>query len=281
MSSQAKSSQAKSRAGSAAIRACATLLALGAAAPASANQGSPGRFVTPAKGFAYLTAADPAQLVAPAARKAQRPRRRPARMSPEEIREAEQRLSDLHYWTGRIDGAADEGLRHALIAFQKIEKRSRTGRLTAEELQALRVAARPSPAEAGAAHIEIDLKRQVLFVVDADGTASRILPVSTGTGKPFTSEGHTRNAITPCGRFRVQRKLTGWRKSPLGLLYYPMYLVGGVAIHGNPSVPVQPASHGCIRVPMFAAKELNAMTPLGTPVIVHDGRAAEKVPSGF
>jgi len=44
----------------------------------------------------------------------------------------------------------------------------------------------------------------------------------------------------------------------------------GIAIHGNPSVPVYPASHGCIRIPMFAAKEFSQMTPVGTPVIVYD-----------
>ena len=78
-------------------------------------------------------------------------------------------------------------------------------------------------------------------------------------------------AVTPLGHFHVQRKLDEWRKSPLGLLYYPMYIVGGIAIHGDRSVPVQPVSHGCIRIPMFAAEELNKETPIGKPVIVHDG----------
>ena len=131
-------------------------------------------------------------------------------------------------------------------------------------------ATRPSPLERGPAHIEVDLNRQVLFVVDADGTVSRILPVSTGSGKMFTSENYTQPAVTPTGRFRVYRKLEGWRESPLGLLYYPNYIVGGIAIHGNPAVPVDPASHGCIRIPMFAAEPLSKMMPIGTPVIVHD-----------
>jgi lipoprotein-anchoring transpeptidase ErfK/SrfK len=38
-------------------------------------------------------------------------------------------------------------------------------------------------------------------------------------------------------------------------------------------VPVQPASHGCIRIPMFASEEFSAITPIGTQVIVHDGSA--------
>ena len=47
-----------------------------------------------------------------------------------EIREAEQLLHDLGYWAGPIDGRMDELSRHALIAFQKVESRERTGRLT-------------------------------------------------------------------------------------------------------------------------------------------------------
>jgi N-acetylmuramoyl-L-alanine amidase len=194
-----------------------------------------------------------------------------APLDPDEIREAEQRLADLGYWTGPIDRTFDLASRQALIAFQKVEGRKRTGSINAEELEALRKAVRPKPLESSHAHVEIDLKLQVLFIVDARGIVSHILPVSTGSGQLFTSEGWSRRAITPTGRFTVQRKLQGWHKSPLGLLYYPTYILGGIAIHGNPLVPATPASHGCIRIPMFAAEELSEMTPVGTAVIVHDG----------
>ena len=143
--------------------------------------------------------------------------------------------------------------------------------LTGDELEAIRKAARPQPLESSFAHIEIDLKRQVLFIIDAGGIVSRILPVSTGSGNLFTSEGWTRRAVTPTGRFAIQRKLQGWHKSPLGLLYYPNYILAGIAVHGNPLVPNTPASHGCIRIPMFAAKDFSEMSPVGTVVIVYDG----------
>ena len=142
-------------------------------------------------------------------------------LSAEEIRGAEQRLSDLGYWTGPVDGVLDVGSRHALIAFQKVENRQRTGELTQDELQGLRTANRRPSREIGYAHLEIDLSRQVLFAIDSSGLVSKILPVSTGTGKLFTSEGRTRRAVTPCGRFTITHKIAGWRKSPLGLLYYP------------------------------------------------------------
>jgi N-acetylmuramoyl-L-alanine amidase len=192
-------------------------------------------------------------------------------VTPQMISEAQQRLLDLGYWIEEADGKWGEASRHGLIAFQKVERRARTGKLTPDELQALRTATRPLPREHGFVHVEIDLQRQVLFMVDAEGGVSKILPVSTGNGKLFTIEGEIDTAVTPVGRFRVYRKLPGWRKSPLGLLYYPSYIVGGIAIHGNPSVPAQPASHGCIRIPMFAAEEFSNMTPIGTQVIVYDG----------
>jgi N-acetylmuramoyl-L-alanine amidase len=193
----------------------------------------------------------------------------------EEIREAEQTLADLGYWTGPIDGKLDQASRHALIAFQKVESRVINGRLSRSELEAIRNARRPSPRESGYAHIEADLSRQVLFIVDATGQVAKILPISSGNGKEFTSEGWTRRAITPLGRFKIHRQIEGWRKAPLGDFYYPNYFLSGVAIHGYPSVPVVPASHGCIRIPIFAAKEFTEMTPIGTPVIVHDGGPVE------
>ena len=188
-----------------------------------------------------------------------------------EIREAEQLLNDLGYWTGPIDGRMDPASRQALIAFQKVEGRERTGRLRADDLDALRSARRPAPRDKSYAHVEIDLERQVLFVIGDTGEVTKVLPVSTGNGKEFTSQGWTRDAITPKGRFKVHNKIKGWRKSPLGMIYYPVYFLSGIAIHGYSSVPVTAASHGCVRIPMFAAKEFYNMIPTGMFVIVHGG----------
>jgi lipoprotein-anchoring transpeptidase ErfK/SrfK len=54
-------------------------------------------------------------------------------------------------------------------------------------------------------------------------------------------------------------------------MYYPSYFMVGTAIHGYQSVPVKPASHGCIRIPMFAAKKFYKMASMGMSVIVHEG----------
>ena len=197
-------------------------------------------------------------------------------LSAKEILEAEQRLWDLSYWTGPVDGKFDAESRHALIAFQKVERRARTGKLTLLELNALRNASRPVPRHSHYAHVEIDLERQVLFVIGEDGTVFRILPVSTGNGELYMDHGELHRARTPTGTFRVQRKINGWRLSSLGLLYYPNYIVNGIAVHGSPSIPTRPASHGCIRVPMFAAKELSLLMPIGMEVLIYDDRAGTR-----
>jgi lipoprotein-anchoring transpeptidase ErfK/SrfK len=216
------------------------------------------------------------------------PSPKPAAPTGEEINEARDLLGALGFWVifaeehkdGRIEQNQkfDTSMRHALIAFQKITGRKRTGVITADELQALRKAKRHEALESGYAHIEVDLAQQVLLIVDSCGACLRILPISSGSGEWFTEGGRTRRAVTPVGRFKVERKIAGWRKSALGLLYYPNYIVGGYAIHGNPSVPPQPASHGCIRIPMFAAKAFAEMAVIGLPVIIHDGKPSVEKP---
>ena len=187
-----------------------------------------------------------------------------------EAKEAERRLSEMGYWTGPVDGVIDGITRTALIAFQKWEGREITGRLTREDVEAIKNAPPPQPRDAGYKHAEIDVDRQVLSMSDDDGTIIRIVPVSTGSGRRYNEKGNRGLAYTPKGRFRIYGKVSGWKRSPLGLLYYPSYFSDGLAIHGNPSVPSLPASHGCIRVPMFASRAISKMLPVGTIVIIYD-----------
>jgi peptidoglycan hydrolase-like protein with peptidoglycan-binding domain len=187
-----------------------------------------------------------------------------------ELKEAERRLSEMGYWTGPVDGVIDDATQLALIAFQKWEGRTITGRLTRAELNAIRNAPSPQPRDPGYKHVEVDLDRQVLVLTNDEGTIVRILPVSTGSGKRYKEKLTSGLAYTPRGRFRIYGKLSGWRRSPLGLLFYPNYFSDGLAIHGNPSVPHEPRSHGCVRIPMFAAEEISRQLPVGTIVLIYD-----------
>jgi peptidoglycan hydrolase-like protein with peptidoglycan-binding domain len=192
------------------------------------------------------------------------------RLSRAEIRQAEQRLAALGFWTGPVDGVWDGASRQALIAFQKLQGTRRTGVLTRADLEALSVATplRPREPEPGP-RIEVDIGRQVLYRVDADGDVRDIVPISSGSGKTFHENGYPETrAITPCGHLQVYAKASGWKRSPLGEMHNPLYIVGGVAIHGSTEMRTYPASHGCIRIPMFASEQLPKVVPKGTPVFV-------------
>jgi len=179
-----------------------------------------------------------------------------------ELRQADARLAEMGYGTGRS----------ALIVFQKWEGRKVTGRMSREDHDAIMNADAPQPKDSGYKHVEVDLDRQVLLLTDEDGAIEKMLPVSTGSNKQYREKGGSGLAYTPRGRFRIINKIAGWRKSPLGLLYYPSYFSGGVAIHGNPSVPSTPQSHGCIRIPMSAAVSVYKQLSMGTIVLIYDNR---------
>jgi L,D-transpeptidase-like protein/putative peptidoglycan binding protein len=190
-----------------------------------------------------------------------------------ELKEAERRLSEMGYLTGRVDGTIDSDTRIGLITFQKWEGRKITAHLTRSELNAIRDANAPQPKDSGYKHVEVDLDRQVLLLTDREGVVKTILPVSTGSGKRYKEKRMSGLAYTPRGRFRIYGKISGWRRSDLGLLYYPNYFSDGLAIHGNPSVPHAPRSHGCVRIPMFAAREISRQLPIGTIVLIYDAQS--------
>jgi len=186
-----------------------------------------------------------------------------ARLKPSEVKEAERRLSEMGYPTGPI----------GLVTFQKWEGRRITGQLTRAELRAIREATAPRPKDSGYRHVEVDLDRQVMLLTDDDGAVTTILPVSTGSGKQYKEKRMSGLAYTPRGRFRIYGKMSGWRRSPLGLLYYPNYFSDGLAIHGNPEVPHTPRSHGCVRIPMSEAKKISEELPVGTIVLIYDSQS--------
>ena len=104
-------------------------------------------------------------------------------------------------------------------------------------------------------HIEVSKSRQILLVVH-NGETVAYLPVSSGAG-----------GITPVGNYRIRWKApatTTWLGS--AILYRTMTFRGNnYAIHGFPSVPAYPASHGCVRVPIWIADWLYQQSPVGEP----------------
>jgi PKD repeat protein len=168
-------------------------------------------------------------------------------------------LRRLHY--AAPSGPSFDGrLLDAVYAFQKVQGLPRTGVVDARFWRALSNPRLPTPRFARpAGHLEVNKTLQVLYVVQASRVAL-IVPISTAG---------VAGAFTPVGRFAVYRKVGGFDPSPLGTLYDPLYFTGGYAIHGNPSVPPYPASHGCVRIPMWMAPHLYRTVPYGQTVYVY------------
>jgi peptidoglycan hydrolase-like protein with peptidoglycan-binding domain len=186
-----------------------------------------------------------------------------------QLREAKQLLLKLGFWTGPVDDSLDEATYYAALAFQRVTHLPKTGILRDSDLNALRHTSPLRPRITGSFHFEVDISQQILFAVLPDGTVAHILPVATGSGNFFTQGGKTRRALTPVGSFTVRRKIDGWRQSPLGLMYYPSYIQGGVAIHGSLRLPKRPLTFGCIAVPLLAAEMLSKQMPIGTVIVIY------------
>ena len=165
----------------------------------------------------------------------------------------EHRLAELHYALAAVDGYYGSDTVDAAIAFQKVHGLARTGTVDARFWRELQDAHVPRPRHPGD-HVEVDKERQVLFLV-RDGEVTLVVPVSTGaTGN------------TPVGRWHVYSKVPGYNAKEM---YYSSFFVGGFAIHGYHSVPPYPASHGCVRIPLWVAQRVYSLIDYGTAVYIY------------
>ncbi|MFI5841420.1 L,D-transpeptidase family protein [Catenuloplanes sp. NPDC051500] len=168
-----------------------------------------------------------------------------------EITGLQERLTALGYWNGPADGRFGPLTQQAVYALQKAAGIKLTGTVDAATITALSDGARPSAQSRQGHRVEIDLKKQLLLIVD-NGAVTKIFNTSTGTNRHYRYQGRRYLAKTPAGRFAVKRQVNDWRYGPLGPLYRPKYFNGGIAVHGATSVPPWPASHGCARLSIEA-----------------------------
>lgn len=209
-----------------------------------------------------------------AAERAEQERVERERAEQEALTDAQQRLVDLGYLVGAVDGEQGQQTTAALMAFQAVSGLQVDGVLGPVTTEALADPPR-DPALAGGpgTRIEVDLDLQVLHLVEG-GERVVTMKVSSGNGEGYTrGDGSTGTANTPVGDFTIERRISGVRESSAGLgtLYDPMYFLGGYAIHGSNSVPAGPASHGCVRVSRADAVWLFDRVPDGTPVQLYGG----------
>lgn len=189
-------------------------------------------------------------------------------MSGRDVLALQQQLARLKYDVGAQNGKFGYDTLHALVPFQKVNGLPRTGIVDAATRARL---ARPVQAllreKRSGNQIEIDLTKQVL-IAGTNGVVTRVLDISSGGGYIYEDQGKPYKADTPIGHYSIQRKINGIRVSRLGELYRPAYFFGGYAIHGSPSVPIYPASHGCIRVTNPSQDRQYDLLTIGTSVFL-------------
>jgi hypothetical protein len=150
-----------------------------------------------------------------------------------------QALVDEGYYTGgHVSGKFNHGSQLATLAFRKVNNMARNYRykpVIFEKLLQGKGAFRPRYHSGH--HVEVDISRQVMALVNGDDVVS-VFHVSTG--KPSTP--------TVRGTYHFYLKSPGYNSEGM---YYSVYFIRGYATHGYNPVPMhEAASHGCVRNPI-------------------------------
>lgn len=180
-----------------------------------------------------------------------------------DVAELQERLLELGFYRGPVNGAYDYATMAAVKRLQKACGAPVTGRVELATYRLLgREPERPATAAAkhspeGKIHLLIDTGKRTLTVF-SDGRPFKTYPVCVG--KPETP--------TPVGEWRVVYKATNWGGG-FGTRWLGLNVPWGIyGIHGTnkPWSIGQAQSHGCIRLYNRDVEELFPWVPVGTPV---------------
>jgi putative cell wall-binding protein len=148
---------------------------------------------------------------------------------------AEQTLKRQGYVLHDVDGYTDRFSVWAVYAFEKVAGLGANGHFAEREWRAMlrnpRLPVRRP--DLPKTHVEINIGKQLILLIK-DGKVRN--HIHTSTGKPSTP--------TIRGTFTVYEK-RNYRQS--NGMYRSIFFHGGYAMHGYPSIPLYPASHGCAR----------------------------------
>jgi peptidoglycan hydrolase-like protein with peptidoglycan-binding domain len=190
------------------------------------------------------------------------------------VKTLQRRLNALHYYAGRPDGGYGTDTLEAVWAFQEAQGLvpSPNGDVARAMRRALMHPRQPRVLvpRGGSTRVEVNLAHRYL-VLYRDDKPILISHISPGGGYYYCSPGGGCGyAITPTGDYHTLGFLPGWVTVPLGAMYNPVFFIGrAYAIHGDTEVPLDPASHGCVRIPMDIAAFFHTMLPdTGTPVYI-------------
>ncbi|WP_068259564.1 L,D-transpeptidase family protein [Janibacter limosus] len=172
----------------------------------------------------------------------------------------QRRLLANGYWHSGADGEYGQTTQQAVMALQKVHGLTRDGVCGPATWTAFENMYRPRGRTTSGTVMEVDLTKQlIIFVVG--GQTKWVMNTSTGKS----------GWRTPPGRFQIFRSVNRMDYGPLGALWRPRYFNRGIAIHGSPSIPGYPASHGCTRVSNAAVNYVwsAGLAPIGRKVWVY------------
>lgn len=232
-------------------------------------------------------------------------------MAGTQVQRVQERLAELKFNPGPVDGVYGSYTIQAVWAYQKLVlgvERDEVSEVLTDEMwqrmqDALDVEPRRKASEGRATtnHTEIYLPEQVVIFF-LDDEPALIAHISSGTeevwrevvtidpGEAWNEDGEEpieRGIMaighTPGGVFRYNRFVDGRRESILGGMWNPAYFNRGIAIHGAQNVPNYLASHSCIRINMYLSEIFWDYIDDGDQVFVwnHDGDEPEAAPDDY
>ena len=207
----------------------------------------------------------------------------------EDVKMVQQRLYDIGFDPGGVDGVYGTSTIQAVWAFEKLVLGTPPDKVTGQVTPAMwqrmeqPLGVQPLRPNGSPTHVEVYLPQQVL-VVFRDNQPILISHISTGSNQDWcevvkvdnddgtqTEKGICGKSITPGGVFSFNRRRAGWREGELGRMWNPVYFNYGIAVHGAGNVPSYPASHGCVRIPMHIGNYFPSLVKYGDQVFVFDG----------
>lgn len=221
-------------------------------------------------------------------------------LSGTDVAQVQTRLAELGFAPGTADGVFGDQTQQAVWAFEKLivktPRDQATGKVTNDMWQLMQDPITIQPRRTGAlTHMEIYLPEQVAIVF-TDDKPTLVIHISSGTGEtwcdtvsldtddkgnkldPPVQKAECGVSKTPGGVFRFTRRVEGIRNGPLGGMWNPVYFNYGIAVHGANKIPLQPASHGCIRMHKRISETFQNFVHIGDRVYVwgQDGKEPEQ-----
>ena len=221
--------------------------------------------------------------------------------SGDDVAMVQQRLADIGFDPGPIDGVVGTLTKQAVWAYEKlvmgVPRADATGVVTPalwDRIQEPLMVQPRRPTGGLQNHTEIYLEEQVLVVFHKDVPAlithissgeldefgepalyCEIVTYDTDSDGELLEEPITKEicayAKTPGGVFTYRRLIEGTRNGPLGDMWNPVYFNYGIAVHGALQVPAEPASHGCVRIPLHISEYFQSLIEIGESVLVWNG----------